>query len=330
MMLQLHVDRLARRAAMTAIAGCALTFASFCFAASYPEKPIKIIVPAGAGTASDLTARYFGVGLGKVLNTPIIVENKLGAGGVIGTDFVAKAAPDGYTLLLTFSSHYINQWVMNTSFDAVRDFEPIAGLAISSMVLVTVSSSPYKSVRDVIAAAKLKPDSVSYGSAGIGGVTHMAGALFDKMAQIQLNHVPYKSAGQVPVDAAAGQVDVAFVGMTAALPLLQSGRLRALAVTTVQRAPNLPEVPTMAEAGVPGYELISRTEVLAPKGTPAEIVAKLSTAFARIANSDGFKAFCKLQACVVDARDGVTVKAGAQADLQKWHELVKLTSPKSN
>lgn len=297
---------------------------------SYPSKPIKMIVPAGTGTGSDLAARYFSVGLGALLNTPVIVENRLGAGGVIGTEAVAKAAPDGYTLLLTFASHYINQWIMPTTVDAVRDFEPIAGLNISALVLVTAPTSPYKSLQDLLSAAKRTPGGLSYASAGAGGVTHMAGALLNSMAHVDLHHIPYKAAGQVPIDASAGQVDVAFVGITAALPLIRAGRLRALAVTTRSRSLHLPDTPTMSEAGLPGYEMSSKIVVLAPRGTSPEIVSKLSSAFIRLASSNEFKEFCRLQGCEVDVRDSATVKAAAPEELGRWKQLVELTKPASN
>lgn len=297
---------------------------------TYPSKPIKIVVPVGTGTGSDLAARHLAAGLGKVLNTSVIVDNKLGAAGVIGTEAVARAEPDGYTLLLTFASHYINPWVMKTSFDAVKDFEPIAGLNITALVLVTGAASPYKSVSDVVAAAKRKPNFISYASAGTGGVSHMAGALLGNMAGIELNHIPYKVASQVVIDTSSGQVDLAFAGVTAALPQLQSGRLRALAVTTASRSRHLPDTPTVSESGLPGYEISSKIVVLAPRGTPPEVVSKLSNAFTRLGSSEEFKEFCKLQGCEVEIRDSAAVKAGAPNELAKWKRLVELAKPESN
>lgn len=169
---------MAKRSLATAVVLFAATHCAL--ADTYPNRPIKIVVPIGSGTGSDLAARYFAAGLGKSLNVPVIVDNKVGAAGVIGTDAVAKAEPDGHTLLLTFAAHYINQWVMKTPFDAVRDFEPIAGLNVTALVLVTGAASPYKSLGDVLTVAKRKPDSLSYASSGTGGVSHMAGALLSK------------------------------------------------------------------------------------------------------------------------------------------------------
>jgi tripartite-type tricarboxylate transporter receptor subunit TctC len=315
-----------------------LAFASFVLALlplpsaaqEYPTRPIRVVVPVSAGSGTDATARFVATGLAKAWGATVVVDNRPGAGTALGTELVAKAAPDGYTLLFTYAAHYSNQWVTNVSFDAVRDFEPVARLANSTLVVATKPDSPFRNVRDLIAAAKQKPGAVSYASAGNGSTGHMAGALLENMAGVTLNHVPYKAASQVPIDASTGQVDFMIGGLASALPLIKSGRLRVLAVTADKRSANLPDAPTMAEAGLPGYENSSPIWVFAPRGTPAAIVNKLSDALTRIASTPEFKYYCFGQGIEVDVQDTATAKKGAAAELEKWKKLVQLTAPKNN
>lgn len=299
------------------------------FAQDYPSKPIRIVVPVSAGSGTDATARFVADALAKAWNATVVVENKPGAGAALGTDLVAKAPADGYTLLFTYAAHYSNQWAMSTPFDAVRDFEPVARLASSTLLVATHPGSPLRNVRDLITAAKQKPGDVSYASAGVGSTGHMAGALFSTMAGAELNHVPYKNASQVPVDASTGVVDAMFGGLASALPLIKAGRLRVLAVTADERSANLPDVPTVAESGLPGYENSSPIWVFAPRGTPQPIVAKLSEALTRIAATPEFKEYCFNQGIEVDIQPAALAKAGAVAELEKWRRLVELTLPKN-
>lgn len=298
-------------------------------AQDYPSHPIRIVVPVTPGSGSDATARFVANALGKAWGTVVLVDNKPGAGAALGTDAVAKSPADGYTLLFTYAAHYSNQWVMNTGFDAVRDFEPVARMANSTLVLATRPDSPFKKLADVIAAAKQKPGSLTYGSAGIGTTGHMAGAQLASMAGIELTHVPYKAASQLPVDASTGMVDVMFGGLASSLPLIKSGRLRVLAVTSATRSANLPDVPTMAESGLPGYENATPIWVFAPRGTPQPIVKKLSDALTRIASTPEFKDYCFALGIEVDVQDAATVKARGPAELERWRKLVELTASKA-
>jgi tripartite-type tricarboxylate transporter receptor subunit TctC len=297
------------------------------WAQDFPNRPIRLVVPVSAGSGTDATARFVANALGKVWGVTVVVENKAGAGVIVGTDFVAKAPADGYTLLFTYAAHYSQQWTMATPFDAVRDFEPVARLATSTLILATRADSPLRTPRDVIEAAKQKPGVVTYGSAGIGTTGHMAGALLENMTGTQFNHVPYKSASQVPVDAVSGQVDVMMGGLASSLPLVRSGRLRVLAVTAANRSASLPDVPTLAESGVPGYENSSPIWVFAPRGTPAPIVQKLSDALRQVAATPEFKEYCITQGIDVDIQDAATVRASATAESAKWRKLVELTTP---
>lgn len=295
------------------------------YAQKYPSKPIRIIVPTGAGTGTDLTARNLAVGLSKILGQPVVIENKLGAGGLIGTDIVAKAAPDGYTLLFNYAAHYSNQWVEKPPYDAVADFEPIARLAVSALVLVVGPNSPFHTIQELIAAAKQKPNSLTFGSAGAGTTSHMAAALFSKMAGIELVHIPYKAPSQAAVDAAGGQVDMTFGGLATSLPMIKSGRLRVLAVTTDKRSQNLPDVPTMSESGLLGYENSSPIWAFAPRGTPLAIVNELSDALVKVASTPEFKEFCFAQGIDVDIKGAAWCRAEAPKELAKWKDLVALT-----
>jgi len=299
-------------------------------AADFPDgKPIRIVVATGVGSGSDLTARQIATGLGKELGAAVIIDNKTGAGGVIGTDFVAKAAPDGYTLLGTYAQHYTNQLVQKTPYDAVKDFEPIARIANSALAISVAANSPYKTLKEVIDAAKKQPGMITYGSSGNGTTSHMAAALFEHIAGVKLTHVPYKAPGQVALDAAAGQIDLSFNGMSSVLPLIKGGRLRPLAVTTAQRSQSLPDVPTVAELGYPGYEAASPIWIFAPRGTPVAIVNKLSDAVVRQAQSQGFKDLCLNQGLEVDIQTASVAKAAGPGELEKWRKLMSVAGVKA-
>ncbi len=300
------------------------------FAQDYPSKPIRIVVPIAAGTSTDGAARYMANALSKVLGGSIVVENKIGADGAIATEFVAKSPPDGYTLLTTIASHYIGPWMQKLPYDAVRDFEPIMRYAQSPIVLVVAADSPLKSVRDVIEAARQKPGQLSYATAA--STSAMAAALMENLSGVKFKAVPYKSAPQSVIDTASGVVDMAFVGIAASQALLQSGRLRALGITTGKRSVILPDVPAIAESGpeLASYDFASPIWIFAPRGTPPAIVNKLSEEFTRIASAPEYREFAKKQGFDVAVQDAATVRAGAAAELEKWGRLVELTSMKGS
>lgn len=320
--------KITRRRALEALGAMSLSPLALAQEGPYPSKPIRIIVPIAAGTATDAGARYLANELAKVLGTTVIVENKVGADGMIGTEFVAKSAPDGYTLLSTFAIHYIHQWMAKVSYDAVRDFEPVARYGQTAVVLVVAANSPMRSVKDVIEAAKQKPEQLSYASAA--STSTMAAALMENMTGTKLRMIPYKSSPQTVVDVAANIVDLTFAGIAAAMPLIQSGRVRALAVTTGKRSVNLPDIPTMAESGLAGYDFSSPNWILAPRGTPAPIVNKLSEALVRVASAPEFKEFARTKGFDVDVQNAAAAKAGAAAELEKWGRLVEMTNVKGN
>ncbi|MCX7670876.1 MAG: tripartite tricarboxylate transporter substrate binding protein, partial [Anaerolineae bacterium] len=243
------------------------------------------------------------------------------------TDMVAKSAPDGYTLLFTYAAHYSQTMVQATPYDPVKDFEPVAQLVDTQLVMAVRADSPFKTVADVIAAAKAKPGSVSYGFAGIGTTGHMCGALFEKMAGVQLNAVPYKAASQVPIDAASGQTDLMFGGTASAMPLIRDGRLRVLATTGSMRTEALPGSKTLAELALPGYEVSSPVWMMAPRGTPPAIIRKLSDELVRIASTPAFKEMALKLAIDPAPLNSEALSANVPREIIKWRRLVDLTQP---
>lgn len=246
---------------------------------AYPSRPVRWIVPFPPAGAMDVIARTLGEHMGRALGHNFVIENKPGAGGNIGMELVAKAPADGHTIMIVANGIAVNKFLYNRlSFDPVKDFTPVSLLAVVPNVLVVPASNPARSVADLIAQAKAKPGALTYASAGNGTTLHLAGELFASMAQVQLVHVPYKGSGPAVTDLLGGQVDLMFDSITSARPHLESGRLRALAVTTRTRSSALPQLPTLAEAGLPGYELSPWFAVYAPAGTPAPAVARLNQA----------------------------------------------------
>lgn len=291
----------------------------------WPDRPIRFIVPVAAGAGTDLVARHVSVALTKLWNVPCIVDNKPGAGGAVGTDYVAKAAPDGATLLFTFSAHYTTPLVDKTPYDPVADFEPVVRLASSPLFMVAAPDSPFRSVADVVAASRRAPGSVTYASAGQGTPSHMGGALLESIAGIRMVHTPYRNGSQAMIETGNGQVNVAFSG-AAALPLVKSGRLRLLAITSAKRSAHLPDVATVNEsAGIQGYDLVSPIWALAPRGTPEAIRGKLSDAFGAIAATPGFKDFCAAQYLEQDFQNTAQAKAAAAGEAAHWRRLVQIT-----
>jgi tripartite-type tricarboxylate transporter receptor subunit TctC len=246
-------------------------------AASFPSKAITIVIPATPGGAIDLTARVIGPKLTDAWGKPVVVENKAGATGIIGTEFIAKAAPDGHTLVLVASSHAINPSMFKKlPYDTVKSFEPVVLTHVLPLVLVVHPSLPVKNVQELIAYGKANPQKLSFASSGPGGAPHMSGELFKSMTGIDMLHVPYKGSTAAHSDLLSGRTTLMFDTVSAVNAHVKGGALRALAVTTPKRSAAMPEVPTMAEAGLKGYETSTWGGVLAPAGTPKDVVAKLN------------------------------------------------------
>jgi tripartite-type tricarboxylate transporter receptor subunit TctC len=271
-------------AALTLVAGSALAAAAEGPAATYPDKPIRIIVAYTPAGATDILARAVGQKMTEAWGQPVIVENRPGANGNIGTEVAAKATPDGYTLLMvTAGTHGVNPGLYRKlSWDAVRDFAPVSLVAMVPNIMVVNPSLPVKSVNEFIAYAKANPGKLSYGSPGLGSTAHMSVELFKTMTGTDMLHVPYKGSAGVMQDVIAGQIAVTIDNMPVYLPQVKAGKLRALAVSPAKRSPAVPDLPTIAEAGVPGYDATAWFGLVAPAGVPRPIVAKLAGETQRI------------------------------------------------
>lgn len=246
-------------------------------ATDYPNRPIRLIVPYAAGGNGDIVARIVAEGLSSRLGQQVVVDNRPGGSSVIGSDMAAKAAPDGYTITVVASTIAVLPSLMDKlPYDTLRDFVPISLVGQTPQVLVVTPSLGAATLKDFIALAKAKPDAYNYGSTGVGGTANIAGAMLNLMAGIRVVHVPYKGTAQVMTDVMAGHLHMAIPSITASLPHIRSGRIKPLGVTSAKRSSQLPDVPTVAEAGVPGYQAVIWNGALAPAGTPKPILARLS------------------------------------------------------
>ena len=312
-------------ASLAALTLAALPFAP-AHAQTYPiaSKPIKIVVPTSPAGGNDAMARIIAQKLNERMKQPVIVENKAGANGAIGAEFVAKAAPDGYTLLFGYiATHGINPALSKVPYDPVKDFAPIAEVAEAQGVLVVTPSVPAKSVQELIALAKSKPGKLSYASAGNGTAPHIAGELFKQMTGTDLLHVPYKGSGPAVTDTLAGTTQVMFPSLVAATGHIKSGKLRGLAVTGKKRSPLFPDLPTIAESGVAGFEIVQWYGLFAPAKTPKEIVEKLNReVLAVMKDPDTAKKFAAQGADIV-AGSPEQLGTLVQSELAKWGKFIK-------
>jgi len=256
-------------------------------AQTYPSKPIRLVVPYPSGGPLDITARSIGQKLTETWHQPVVVDNRPGAGGNIGADFVAKSPADGYTLLMgAVATHAINPVLYGkVPYDPIKDFAPVALVAQVPNILVVNPSLPVKSVKELIEFARAKPGALNFGSGSTGSTGHLAGELFKTMAHVEMVHIPYKGAAAAMADLLAGQVQLMFDNLASALPNVKAGKLRALAVTTLRRSPALPDLPTIAEAGLPGFDLSTWFGIMLPAGTAPDIVARLNAEIVRALNA---------------------------------------------
>lgn len=278
---------------------------------AYPDKPIRFVVPFPPGGITDRIARALAQKMSDSMGQPIVVDNKPGAGATIGSDFVARSKPDGYTILLgAHASHGINVSLMKLPYDAVKSFEPVSLLATVPNMLLVRPSVPAKSVRDLIALAKEQPGKLTYTSAGVGTSGHLAGALLASMADVKLLHVPARGPAQAVQDTLGGHVDILFDSTALSLPLVNAGKLKALAITSRERSPAVPNLPTMAEAGLPGYEVLLWFGLYAPAGTPPAIVQRL--------HAEAVKAFADPKVREPLVKDGVEVVTSTPQQLAQF------------
>jgi len=308
----------------TTLAVLAMGLAGAAAAQAYPSKPVRVVIPLGTGGTTDVPGRIVAQRLSEAMGQQFIVENKVGAGGTIGADFVAKSKPDGYTLLLTATPHVISaNLYKNLPYNALADFAPVIRVASGPYVLTVHPSLGVNSVRELIALAKKQPGKIDYASSGNGSAQHLVGALFAHMAGIELSHVPYKSSSQAQQDLVAGMVKVGFPGTPIVIPHMKSGRLKALAVTTAQRSSHLPDVPTIAEAGVPGYEALVWVGMMAPAGTPPDIVNRLNGEIRKLLAAPDVQQL--LASSGVDPTPTSPEEFGAylKSEFDKWGKVVR-------
>jgi len=309
----------------------AFHFSLQCLAQAYPSRPIRMVIPLSPGGFADVPGRMLAARLSSALGRQVYVENKPGAGGTIGADSVAKAPPDGYNILFTGTPHVISPWLYRSMpYDALKDFAPVALVATGPYILVVNPQLGVSSVRELVAAAKAQPGKIDYASSGNGSAQHLVSALFGAMAGAPLNHVPYKGSGPAMQDLVSGQVKVSFAGIPNALSHLKSGRLRALAVSTAKRWPDLPEVPTVAEAGVPGYEATLWLNLAAPAGTPSEIVQRLYSETAKALQDPELQQSFRLAGVEAQVLAPQELAAFMRVEHEKWGKVVRETGATVN
>ena len=307
------------------IAAFATVLASTAIAQPYPSKTIRIIVPFAPGGNVDITARLVAPGLSEALGQSVIVENKPGAGGTIGADMVAKSPPDGYTLLMGSNSTFsvAPSLYPKNPYNPLRDFAPVIMIASAPFVLVTHPGLAAKDTKELVALAKASPGKLTMSSAGTGSSNHLVGELFQEISGARFTHIPYKGSGQALTDLMGGQVNLHFDQITSAASFIQAGKLRPLMVTAPTRVPMLPDVPTAAEAGYPSFEATNVTGLIAPAGTPREIVDKLNAATQKVISQPAVRE--KFAGIGAEATGGTPEQFGAyiRDDLSKWTRIVK-------
>jgi len=298
-------------------------------AQNYPNHPVKIIVPFGAGGPADVYARVLAQHLSEETKQSFVVEDRPGAGSVIGTDAVAKSAPDGYTLLLMSNTHTTNESLLpNKPFQLMRDFVPVATINYSDLLMVVHPSVPANNLQEFIALARAKPGSLNYASSGPGTPYHMAGELFKAMAGVDIQHIPYKGSSGARNDLLGGQVDMMFDAVPTMAGFAESGKVRALATTGTKRSDVLPNLPTVSEAGVPGYEAVIWLGLMAPAGTPPAITAKLNTQVAAIVADPAVRQAWAKQGAIPMTMSIAEFRKYLDDDIAKWAKVVKVSGAK--
>jgi tripartite-type tricarboxylate transporter receptor subunit TctC len=299
-------------------------------AQNWPARPVRIIVPFATGGPADVFARFLAQRLPEQLGQPFVVDNRPGAGAVIGTDLVAKAPADGYTLLLMSNTHTVNETLVpNKPYELERDFVAVAPINSSDLVLVAHPSVPVANVRDVIQLAKDKPGKLNYASSGTGTPYHMAGELFKSMSDTKIVHIPYKGSSGARTDVLGGQVDMMFDAVTTMTEQVRAGKVKAIATTGRKRSTVLPEVPTVDESGVPGYEATIWLGLLAPKGTPPAVVARLNEAVSRIVGQPEVQQAWARQGAVPLVMNAQAFDKYVRDDIQKWARVIKSANIKA-
>jgi len=306
-----------------------LFLANVAFAQPYPNRPVKIIVPFSPGTAADIAARVLGQRLAELWGQGVVIENIAGAAGNIGAQTVAKAAPDGYTLVMLGINHVINPSLYkDIPYDIPRDFKPIVRVAVAPLAIVANPKFPPNTIQELVALAKAKPNEINYGSGGSGSVTHLSLELLKAQAGIQMTHVPYKSIAPMMNDILGNQISLGSPALASAIGNAKGGQVKILAVTSAKRSSVMPDVPTVAEAGFPGFDVSAWNGLLAPKATPDAIVDKIYNDVVKVAQTKEFSAQLAPQALEVEILGPAAYQAFLTAELDKWAKLVKSSGAK--
>jgi tripartite-type tricarboxylate transporter receptor subunit TctC len=298
-------------------------------AQDYPSKPVKVIIPFPPAGSNDVVGRIVATALGQRLGQQMVIENRGGAGGVIGTDLAAKAAPDGYTIVVISIAHAVNPWLYKLQYDPIKAFEPIGMIGSGPNVVAVHPDFPVKSIQDLIKLAKEKPGDLQYASAGSGSFQHLGGELFKQMAGVDIQHVPYKGGGPAMLDVIGGHMKLMFSSLVQTTPHIKSGKLRAIAVGGLKRSPVLPDVPTVAESGVPGYEGVNWWGLAAPAGTPKAIIDKLHAELNLALDSKEVQAAFDKEGAEVIKKPPAEFGAYMAQELAKWEKVVKTAGIKA-
>ena len=300
---------------LLAAAGLLLALTTAVAAQDYPNKPVRLIIPFPPGGSNDVVGRMIGTQLSEKLGKQVVVDNRAGAGGVVGTELAASAPKDGYTILIISMAHAVNPWLYKLPYDPLKAFTPISVLASGPNVVAVHPGLPVNSIKELVALAKQKPGEVQYASAGIGSFQHLGGELFKREAGVDMLHVPFKGGGPAMIDVMGGHTKLVFSSLVQTTPHIRSGKLKALGVGGTKRNAVLPEVPTVAEAGVPSYEAVNWWGLVAPAGTPAPVIERLHKALQEVQNSaEVQKQF---------ASEGAEIGTFMEKEMTKWGRVVK-------
>jgi tripartite-type tricarboxylate transporter receptor subunit TctC len=314
-----------------ALAGLCLLAGFGAWAQGYPSRPVKIVVPYGAGGSADVYARYIGAKLSESLGQPVIIENRPGAGSIVGTDAVAKSEPDGYTLLMMSNTHTVNETLIpKKPFDLMKDLAPITGVSYSDLMMVVATSVPASTVQEFIALAKSKPGELNYASSGNGTPYHMAGELFKAMAGVDLLHIPHKGSDQARASVLGGQVQMMFDAVPTMASNAAAGKVKALATTGAKRSPVTPNVPTVSQAGVPGYESGIWLGLMAPAKTPRPVLERVNAEVNKIVNSPETKETWLKQGTVAMGMSIDQFDKFLREEIVKWAKVVKVSGAKAD
>ncbi len=302
----------------------AVSMAAAVHAQDYPNKPVRLVAPFSPGGATDVLARIVGQKLNERLGQAVVIDNRVGAGGNIGAELVAKSAPDGYTLLMGGVPHAISASLYSKlGYDMVKDLSPVAEVASFPSMIVLHPSLPAKSLNELVALARARPGQLSFGSAGNGSPNHLAIELLDTMAGVKMTHIPYKGSGQMVGDLLAGQLQLASMGFPVAMPHVQAGKLRAIAVTSAARSPLLPSIPTVSEAGLPGFDVTSWYGVFGPAALPKEIVAKLNAEISGLISAPDLKERLTTLGAEPSTKTPAEFAQYVRNEIVKWAKVVK-------